>query len=156
MGKSLVIGSLVLALAGCDSFKEIFKDGTITGKVESKGELGDWVLDKGLCYSGERENYFGAIAYGPKDSGVAIKMVKDPVKGWSVSVNKADTCANAAEKSACKAHVFTGEGCKKLEADVTTTNTTINNVKVVNGKLTIDCEAGASSIKGDLTLTYCH
>jgi len=155
MGLKLVIG-LSCALAGCNTIKEMFKDGTITGKIESKGELGNWVLDKGLCFSGQRENYFGAIAVGPDKSGVAIKLVKDPVKGWSAIVNEAPSCAGAAEKAACKARVFTPETCKKLEADVTTTNTTVNDVKVVNGRIAIDCEAGTSSVRGELTLTYCH
>jgi len=156
MGKSVAIGSLVLALAGCDAVKEMFKPGTITGKVESKGELGDWTLDKGLCFSGEKENYYGAVARGPDNTGIGIKMVKDPTKGWSVLVNNATSCVKPASPSDCKAIIFTAEGCKKLEADVETTNMTVNGVKVVHGKLAIDCEAGTSSVKGELKLTHCH
>ena len=156
MRKLVAVGSLVFAVAGCDAVKDMFKPGTITGRIESKGELGDWVLDKGLCFSGESEHYFGVIARGPDKTGIAIKMVKDPTKGWSVAVNNATTCANATEASDCKAIVFTPESCKKLEADVETTSMTVNNVKVVHGKLAIDCEAGQSFVRGELKLTHCH
>ena len=156
--KLLVAGLVVTSVVGCNALKEIMRDGTVTGRIESKGELGDWVFDKGLCFSGEKEKYYGAVAVGPQDSGIAIKLVKDPVKGWQVLVNNAPTCAkeSAAEKSACKATLLTAETCKKVEADVVTTNLTVNGIKVVTGKVTLDCEAGTSSIRGELTLEHCH
>ena len=160
--KLLVAGLVVSSVLGCNAIKEIMRNGTATGRMESKGELGDWVFDKGLCFSGEKEKYYGAVAVGPQDSGIAIKLVKDPVKGWQVLVNNAPTCARRAdakdvvEKSACKATVLTAESCKKLEADVVTTNLTVNGIKVVTGKVTLDCEAGTSSIRGELTLDHCH
>ncbi|MEJ7603024.1 MAG: hypothetical protein WKG01_34375 [Kofleriaceae bacterium] len=150
-------GLVVCAVFGCNTIKEMFKPGTVSGRMESKGELGDWVMDKGLCYSGENEKYFGALAVGPDESGIAIKLVKDPTKGWQVMVNNATTCAGSgAEKSKCSSVVLNPEHCKKLEADVVTTNMTINNVKVVNGKVTLDCAVGTSTIRGELTLDHCH
>jgi hypothetical protein len=142
----------LLALAACN----VFKDGTVSGRVESKGDAGTWVLEKGACYSGQRESYFGAIAHGPEGSGVAIKFVKDSLKGWTAVINKADTCKAGVEKSECKAIVLSANECKTLDVDLATTNTTVNDVRVVEGKATIDCASDTGSIKGELIFTHCH
>jgi hypothetical protein len=141
---------VMVMLAACNPFKE----GSISGKVESKGLLGDWVLDSGKCHSGQRENYFGAIAWGPEGSGIAIKLVKDPTKGWIAMVNDAKTCKTGG--SDCKALHFTAESCAKLKVAIEPTNTTINDIKVVEGFVELDCVEGANSLKGRLDLTYCH
>jgi len=140
----------VVALTACNPFKE----GSISGKVESKGTLGDWVLETGPCQSGQRENFFGAVAFGPEGSGIAIKVVKDPTKGWAAVINKPETCKSGA--AACKAVTVTGDGCAKFDIVVEPTNTTVNDIKVVEGKLDIECVDGNNSIKGTLNLSYCH
>jgi len=142
----------VAALAACNPFR----DGTVTGRVEGKGAIGSWVLDKGTCYSGQREQYFGAIGYGPDGSGIAIKLVKDGVRGWTAVVNQADTCKNEAEKGGCRAMVFAPGDCATLDIDVNNTNTTINDIRAVDGTLRIDCSNDTSSVKGQLTFDRCH
>ena len=155
MWKTLVLCSLVVALAGCENLaKDIFKGGSVAGKLESKGSLGDWTLEKGTCYSGEREKYFGALAHGPKGSKTAVKMVKDPVKGWSVLVVNPSTCNE--DLTSCQGHTFTLEECKKLDVIVETRNLSVNDIKVVDGKLSMDCESGATSVRGELNFDYCH
>jgi hypothetical protein len=143
---------LVGLVAACNPFKE----GTVTGHVESKGAMGSWSLDTGTCQSGEREHYMGAIAFGPEGSGVAIKVVKDAVKGWTAVVNRADTCKAGVEKSECKAIVLAESDCTKLAVDVHPTNTTINDIKVVEGSVELDCASGNDSLKGRMVFDYCH
>jgi hypothetical protein len=142
----------LFVLASCSAFR----DGEATGHIESTGETGTWVLDKGLCRSGEREHYSGAIAVGPEGSGIAVKLVKDPIKGWNAVINIADSCKAKAEKGGCQAVVLTSSDCKTLDVELGPTNTTVNDVRVVEGKLTIDCKSGTSTIKGQLTFDYCH
>lgn len=144
------IAWVVLGLAACNPFK----DGTVAGHVESKGAMGAWSLDTGSCQSGEHEGYFGAVAFGPEGSGVAIKVVKDAVRGWTAVINRADTCKG--DKTACKAISIGEKECTKLAIDIRTTNTTINKIKVVEGTVELECASGDDSIKGRLTLDYCH
>ena len=146
----LALGCL-LVLSACG----VFRDGEATGHVESTGETGTWSFDKGLCQSGQREQYQGAIALGPEGTGIAIKLVKDPIKGWSAVVNEADGCKGA-EKGGCRAEVFSEKNCKTLDVSLGGTNTTVNKVRVVEGKLTIDCKSDTSTVKGQLTFDYCH
>jgi hypothetical protein len=149
----------LVAMAGCSG---MFRDGSATGHVESKGETGAWTLDTGKCYSGQREQYFGAIAYGPENSGIAIKLVKDSIKGWTAIVNMSDTCKATAEKTdkGCRAIILGSDNCKTLDIDIRTTNTTVNDIKVVEGTATLDCAKDADdehyAVKSKITLDYCH
>jgi hypothetical protein len=143
---------VLFALAACNPFRS----GSLEGKIESKGTAGTWTLTSGKCISGQREAYFGALALGPDDSGVAIKAVKDPTKGWSLIVNIAETCKAGPEKSDCRAIVLTKDNCSKFDVEISNTNTTVNDVKVVEGTFDIDCVDGESYVKGKLKLDYCH
>ncbi|MBA2540026.1 MAG: hypothetical protein H0V17_10365, partial [Deltaproteobacteria bacterium] len=101
-----------------------FKEGTVTGKIEATGEAGTWVLTQGTCFSGQREQYHGMMAYGPDGSGIGIKLVKDAVRGWSAIVNQADSCKTEVEKGGCRAIILASNNCTLLDVDHKTTNTT--------------------------------
>ncbi len=142
---------IVMALAACNPFK----DGQATGRLESTGLTGTWVLEKAACFSGERERYFGVVATAP--GGIGIKLVKDSIKGWTAVINKADECKDApAESGSCHAIVLRPEDCNTLAISIENTHTTINSIKVVEGSMTIDCKSGDSSLKGQLTFEGCH
>jgi hypothetical protein len=147
----LRLAALLVTIAACNPFRE----GTVNGALESKGEAGTWVLQQGTCYSGQREQYHGVIGIGPDGSGIAVKLVKDGVRGWTAIINQADQCKTSAEKG-CKAIVLSATNCTKLDVDLAQTNTTINDIRVVDAKLTMDCTSGGSSIKGHLAFDRCH
>ncbi len=148
----MVLGLALIASVGCNPFRS----GSVKGHVEAKGELGNWVLEKGNCYSGQREQYFGVIGFGPDGSGIAIKLVKDGVRGWTAIVNQASSCRNEAEKGGCKAVVFAPNDCTTFDVDVTRTNTTVNDIRALDGTLHIECSNDTSSVKGNLTFDHCH
>jgi hypothetical protein len=132
------------------------KDGQATGHLEAKGVLGDWTLESGKCYSGQRQQYYGAIAYGADDTGIAVKLVKDPIEGWTVVVNQAPTCAKQAEAGGCKAKVVARNDCKTFDVAVSNTNTTINNIKEVEGHANLDCTTADYELHGKLAFDSCH
>ncbi|MCX5747400.1 MAG: hypothetical protein NT062_33465 [Proteobacteria bacterium] len=148
MMRLLAIGAL--ATIGCSAFN----DGALAGRLESTGAAGTWVLDKGTCFSGEREQYFGLVAHAAGDTGAAVKIVKDQIRGWTAVVNVAATCKQGATD--CKAIVLAADTCTTFRADATTTSTTVNDVRVVDGMLELDCAVEDGAIKGRLTFTYCH
>jgi hypothetical protein len=143
---------VLLGLCACNPFKE----GSMTGHVEGKGEVGTWMLESGNCYSGQREQYFGVIGYGPDGSGIAIKLVKDQIRGWTAIVNHADACKTEVEKGGCRATVFAPNDCTKLDIDLKNTSTTVNDIRAVDATLTIDCSNDKSTVKGTLTFDRCH
>lgn len=150
--------ALILLLCACNPFKE----GAVSGHIEGKGEVGTWTLESGACYSGQREQYFGVIGYGPDGTGVAVKLVKDGVRGWTAIVNHADSCKSAAasggngEKGGCRATIFAPNDCTTLDVELTNTNTTVNDIRAVDAKLRIDCSDDKSTVKGTLTFDRCH
>jgi hypothetical protein len=139
-------------LAACNPFRS----GEATGHVESTGETGAWVLDKGTCFSGQREQYFGAVALGADGTGIGIKLVKDSVTGWTAVVNMADDCKQAVEHGSCRAVIFTPASCTTLDVDLANNNTTINDIREIEGKLVLDCKTEKASVKGQLIFDRCH
>jgi hypothetical protein len=153
MRRTATIILLVTCNVGCNAFR----DGTASGWVEAKGTAGAWVFEKGKCFSGQREQYFGLIALGPEGSGQAIKLVKDGIRGWSAVINRPETCkGGGAEKPDCRAVMLTAESCTTLDVDVRNTSMTVNDIRVVEGSLTIDCSNETGSIRGKLTFDHCH
>ncbi len=143
---------IVLGLAACNPFR----NGELKGRVEGTGDVGTWVLEQGTCYSGQREQFHGVMGLGPEGTGIGVKLVKDGVRGWTAVINRADDCKAAVEKTGCRGVVFSPESCTTLEVDIEPTNTTINNIKSVEGGLRIDCKTATASIKGQLTFERCH
>lgn len=143
---------LLLPLANCKACKT----GTVSGTLAATGEAETWTLESGTCYSGQRENYFGVIGYGPEGSGLAVKLVKDQLKGWAAVINVPKTCATVAESGGCKARVLTAADCDVFEASVERTNTTVNDVRLLDGRLRLDCKGDDVHIKGALVFDGCH
>jgi len=142
----------LLALIACNPFRE----GSVSGRVDGKGGVGTWTFEQGTCYSGQREQYFGVIGYGPDGSGVAIKLVKDGVRGWTAIVNQADNCKAEVENGGCRATVFAPNDCTMLDVDIRDTSTTINDIRAVDGTAKIDCSNEGGAIKGTLAFDRCH
>lgn len=151
MPRFTLLLALVVSLSSCKAFRT----GTVEGKLEATGGE-TWTLTKGECYSGQRENYFGVIGFGAKESGIAVKIAKDPIKGWAAIVNIPETCASQVESGGCKARVLTADGCDVLQAAVSRTNTTVNDIRVLEGSLQLDCKVDDVHLKGKLTFDNCH
>ncbi|MBS1118023.1 MAG: hypothetical protein H6Q90_251 [Deltaproteobacteria bacterium] len=143
---------IVVGLAACNPFRA----GEVNGRVESTGDTGAWVMEKGTCYSGQREQYFGALALGPEGTGIGIKLVKDSVRGWTAVVNIAGECKQVAEHGNCRAIAFSPAECTTLDVDLANNNTTINDIREIEGKLQIDCKTETASVKGQLIFDRCH
>ena len=142
----------LLVLVACNPFRE----GAVSGRLEGKGTIGSWTFEQGTCYSGQREQYFGVIGYGPDGSGIAVKLVKDGVRGWTAVVNQAENCKAEVEKGGCHATVFAPNDCTTLDVDIHDTNTTINDIRAVDGTAKVDCSNDGGAIKGTLTFDRCH
>ncbi len=149
--------SILLATATCFALAGCFGDGKAEGRLESVGgELGDWVLTKGTCYSGQRENYFGVLALGPAEAGTSLKLVKDPTQGMSLVVNIPSTCAKQAEQSDCRALVIRESRCDVFKARIERTNTIVNDIRKLDAHVEIDCHVAGGQLKGQLKYDGCH
>jgi len=158
MLRATCLAITIAALASCTrEANTAFAKGEVAGNLTSEGgKLGDWVFNTGTCYSGQREQYFGVIGYGPEKDGTAVKLIKDPVGGWTAVVNIASTCATQPERSNCRGLPLKQDDCDLFEANVQRTNTTVNDIVKLNGTLHIDCKIGDGTLKGKISFSGCH
>lgn len=133
--------TLAVALAACSS--------KVTGSVSSTGgPLGTFSKTPTSCESGQRWSFFGAVFFDEKDDHSVLDLVQDPVKGWFVKVGYPNVD---------KMEVFGAQDCSVLEIDVHKTNTTINNVRAVEGSAKFDCTSGSDGrVTGQLEFEKCH
>jgi hypothetical protein len=126
--------------------------GSAKGRLESTGTTGTWALEKGDCFGGDRDGYFGAQVEQGKGSGVVVKFVKDPIKGWAVLVNEADSCKQGDKE--CKAIIFTAEDCKTFDIGIAVDPNMKS--KYFGGDVSLDCSADDAHVFGKLTLKACR
>ena len=138
-----------LAATGCKGMLV----GSFTGKLESSGATGAWVLDHGPCYSGERRGFYGATVESPDQDGVIVKFVKDPIKSWTVIANMADTCKPGAT-SECRAAIFTRDDCKTFAIDLQVDTT--RKTQMFSGTVALDCATDDAHVAGKLELSACR
>jgi hypothetical protein len=127
-------------------------EGSISGRLESTGTTGKWVLDHGVCFSGERDGYFGARVDAREDNGVVVKFVKDPIKGWAVIANMADTCKS--DGGHCLAKIFTKADCSTYQIDLKLDPT--RKSQFFDGNVAIDCSVEGAHVFGKLALSACR
>ena len=129
-----------------------------TGHVASTGATGTWQLDKGDCYSGDKDGYFGIFVKSRADKRVWVKLVKDPLKGWNVGVSVPDSCKAGSNGQQCTVQYFDAHDCTKL--DVGLTAYTFKGKYTAgghqfDGNVTFDCTAAKAHVSGTLKIEKC-
>jgi hypothetical protein len=120
------------------------------GTVEASGPpLGDFVMKPNRCASGQHQGFRGVILTSG-DSTQRIQVVEDPIRGSVVQIAIPSTCSGGR----CEVLPVTSDDCDLFSIHIGDTNTTVNNIRVVEGFLKLDCsfEAGGS-LKADVTFT---
>lgn len=110
----------------------------VSGRLQAKGALGSWAFTPDDCSSGQREG-FGGVVLSSKHDSRQVRVVRDPVRGNLVVV------ATPGQPN----QVLAGEGCSRFQATANRTNTSINDIWVVEGSLSIDCAELSGSVKYD-------
>src|SRR5215831_834741 len=99
-------GELASAVAGSSVY-------AATGHVESTGSTGAWTFDGGSCHSGDNDGYFGVFVKSKSDPHVWIKLVKDPIKQWTLGVSDPASCKAGPNGQQCDVQYF--DTCDKLD-----------------------------------------
>jgi hypothetical protein len=114
----------------------------VTGRLQASGALGSWVFEPDDCVSGQREGFGGVVLTASKQPERVVRVVKDPVRGQLVVV------ASPQKPN----HVLSRESCSRLDASAERTSTNINDIWVVDGKMTLEC----TDLSGSVTFEGCH
>jgi hypothetical protein len=113
----------------------------VSGELKARGELGDWTFTPDDCSSGQPEGFFGVELRSESESR-RIRFAKDAVRGGLLTI----------EEGGVSPRVIQGNTCKSFELTVERTSTTVNDVRVLDGKATVDCE----TMSGSVTFEGCH
>jgi hypothetical protein len=119
-----------------------------SGFFEARGEpLTDFTMKPTACKSGQRSGFHGVVIISEKqDEG--IKIVEDPIKGTIIQVQIPGSCTG----STCKAVSFEREDCAVYDVVISPTNTTVNDIRVLEGHLKLDCKFDTGgTAKADIT-----
>ncbi len=119
-------------------------NGSAEGTIRSTGAPhGDYTLNPTSCYSGAHEDFFGVwvapelqSANGHDGWRGGIKLVKNQLNQWDVYIESPIECQNDFD---CVVRPLDTSTCSKVEIDVHNTNTTINNIRVREGHVSLEC-----------------
>ena len=94
------------------------------------------------CRSGQLSGFFGVELYAEDVPDVIVRLMRDPLQGDLVSV----------ERGGRAPLVLKASDCESLTLELVRTSTTINDVRNVEGAATLACSAA----RGELKFSGCH
>lgn len=148
----VAVGALILGLTtgdGCSS---------VTGTVEAHGKpFGDYLVTPKICHSGEHQQFFGAVLFADDDAPGTLILADDPVRGQVVKAMIDGSCKAAENDShLCSYVMLDPSRCARFELSIAPTSTTVNDIRLVDGHLKLNCElAEGGWIRADLAFESC-
>lgn len=134
----------VVALFGCGF------NSSVAGTVEAEVAEFDakWQAAPDACYSGERGGFFGVDLVDGGDEHTQVRVVRDPIDGYSVGTNVPGT-----DKAV---FVAATDGCETFDVEVVRTNTRVNDIWNVEGHVLVDCALPGLVLRVDVNFAACH
>jgi hypothetical protein len=131
-----------------------FGGGEVTGALHGSGPLvGDFTLTADACGSGEPDGFLGVYLGASDRSDARLKAFQDPIYGSMVLLQVPGSC----EGPRCKQVILSGESCARFAVRIEKTSTTINDVRVLDGELDLECTlASGDVVSGELRFEGCH
>lgn len=131
-----VIGVLVF------SFFFVFNT-EVEGTLQLTGpRTGDQAFTPTACRSGQLSGFLGVELRADGTPDVAIRLVRDPVQGDIVAI----------ERGGQAPFVVKPSDCESMKLDIVRTSTSINDVRNIEGSASLVCP----ELRGDLKFAGCH
>jgi len=134
----------IAAVIGVTMFTLFFTFATeVEGTLQLSGpRTGDHVFTPTSCRSGQLSGFFGVELRAKDTPDVTIRLVRDPVQGDMIAI----------ERGGQAPFVVKPSGCEAMKLDVVRTSTTINDVRNLEGSAIVLCP----ELRGDLKFAGCH
>ena len=142
--------STATAVAAGPESASLFPKAFARGELRANGPSlgGAWSFKPGTCISGERRQYHGVELGNRANPKQIVRVVDDAIHGPSISVN---------EPASPKGWRFEPQECRSLHVDIRSTNTTVNRVRVLEGRLDADCTLpDGTTFTGEITFAGCY
>jgi hypothetical protein len=130
--------------------------GHTEGAFVSQGQpLGDFTFTPTRCRSGQHMNFHGAVLVGDGPTEGGILVGEDVVKGKFVKVEIPGSC-QPPDHEVCTERFVEREHCTIFEASAHKTNTTVNDIRLVDGHLKLACQfPEGGTVKADIKFENC-
>lgn len=117
----------------------------LEGSFVAKGtSAGDWTLTPDECDSGQRRGFIG-VDLSAGDT--LVRMVESPTQGPTVVINRGGK----------RVATLNPETCKTFLRSIKRTNTTVNDVRLLDGFVELDCRLPkGGTIRGKVTFENCR
>jgi len=158
LGKPKLIFLMMLStLVWGGAFVFIFSsDGcsSTEGSLEATGKpLGDFVFTPAVCKSGEHESFYGVFLLGEHEDAGGVKVIVDPREGPFVQFEVPGSCNGGGQ---CTVVDIRREQCERFDIDIEKTNTTVNEIRLLDGRLGLKCAFDEGGwLAGDVTFESC-
>lgn len=107
------------------------------------------------CVSMQPYGHFGANLHGPGPNDGAVYVTIDPTTGKKVEVEIPGSCRDA-DGTDCTLFPVPRDRCTTYDASVHNTGTVVNDVRLVEGHLKLDCTLeDGTTVKGEITFDGC-
>ena len=113
---------------------------SVEGQLRARGELGSWTFVPKSCTSGETLGFFGVELEGGKSETRRLRVMRDELDNPRFAILEAGK----------PARVIGPAECPSLESKVVRTNTRVNGVYVIEGRVAASCGllSGTVSFEG--------
>jgi DNA-directed RNA polymerase subunit RPC12/RpoP len=144
-GKGGVVATLMtpLMIAGSVALFFVLGNSEARGTLEGSVDGAPFTFVSASCESGQRAGIVG-VELSQEEGERVVRLVRDPVRG--------DLAIIAPSSEAAPSLVIEGKSCKRFVLDVHGTSTTINDIRVVEGRADLDCEG----LSGSVEFEGCH
>lgn len=154
---SMIVGISLLTLmpllffgtkGGCTASTE--------GQVDVRGgPRPAFTLRPTTCDSMQPFGRFGASLHGEGTNDGALYVTTDPTRGTSIEVEVPGSCRNA-DGTDCTVFPLPREACRTFEAHVEFNGVVVNDVRQVEGHLSVDCTLPDGTVaRGRITFGGC-
>ena len=152
--KFLILFLLNLLLSGCGGSGGSSDSNKVTGSlIVSGGSSGDWELVPDLCFSGERNGYFGVFIGSSEFEDRFIRIFREPSGEDRVLIAIPGSC----EGSRCRAiEIGSESGCDRFETRLQRGNSITNFIWHMHGFIGLDCSLSSGEIRGEFEFSDCH
>jgi hypothetical protein len=126
------------------------EEGTVGGTLASgKDGAPQWTFAGEACEAGQPQGFFGVDIARSKDDTAVVRLVKDPIDGPRVRIERL-------VDGAPQAVVLDRAHCAALDLNVQEAGIAYNHVWALEGSATIDCSVDGTSYAGTLKFANCH
>jgi hypothetical protein len=151
----VILGMLLPLAIGLFVFTRVGDCGSAEGSVQVTGPRGDFSFAPTGCASMQPWGRFGANLHGDGPNDGAVYVTLDHATGSRVDLEIPGSCRNA-NGTDCDVFTVPRDRCTLYEALVERTGTTVNDVRLVKGRVRLDCELDDGTVvRGDISFNGC-